>query len=186
MKISVYAIFNGKKRTMKNIRGRRLVRAIESEIGKTQVLKGLKEKNLVKRLKKLPLGRVKFIDSNPRDKKLSDGSTIIVEYDGRKLKNKIEIMKHLGYVGAFHTKRNMVSCDDDLTDPKEQKTICVHETIEKYVSKKYGLDIDIEAHEVATAIERKFAKRIGVNWLGYNRRVAWIHDKESKETIREW
>ena len=67
-----------------------------------------------------------------------------------------------------------------MKQPKELLCVLVHESVEKYVHDKYGLSDDAEGHFVATMVEQKFARQIGVNWSDYNWRVEFIYRKEMK------
>ena len=59
-----------------------------------------------------------------------------------------------------------------------------HETIERYVAKKYGLPKLREAHIVANQVEYDLAKRMGVNWNNYSLWVEIIFRKEAARRKR--
>lgn len=110
-----------------------------------------------------------------------DGKVISFRYDRTILKNKVIMKKHLGWVGQWSKTSDKIYYDDDLVkQPKELLCVLIHESIEKYVSEKYGLSDSAEGHYVASMIEQKFARQSGVNWGDYNWRVEFISRKELK------
>jgi len=110
-----------------------------------------------------------------------DGKYITFRYDRHNIKNKVVMRKHLGWVGHWSRGTNTIYYDNDLVkQPKELLSVLVHESVEKYVHDKYGLSDDAEGHYVATMVEQKFAREIGVNWNDYNWRVEFIYRKEMK------
>lgn len=110
-----------------------------------------------------------------------DGKFITLRYDRHLIKNKTVIRKHLGWVGHWSRGTNTIYYDNDLVkEPKELLSVLVHESIEKYVHDKYGLSDDAEGHYVATMVERKFARSIGINWEDFGWRVEFIYRKEMK------
>jgi len=111
-----------------------------------------------------------------------NGKFITFRYDRHLIKNKVVMKKHLGWVGHWSRESNTIYYDNDLVNqPKELLSVLVHESIEKYVHDKYGLSDDAEGHYVATMVEQKFARQIGVNWNDYNWRVEFIYRKEMKQ-----
>jgi len=126
---------------------------------------------LVKRLITMSALDVKF-----------DGKYITFRYDRHEIKNRVVMKKHLGWVGHWSRGTNTIYYDDDLVkQPKELLSVLVHESIEKYVHDKYELSDSAEGHYVATMVEQKFARKIGVNWDDYNWRVEFIYRKEMKQ-----
>ena len=109
------------------------------------------------------------------------GNYITLRYDRNEIKNKVVMKKHLGWVGHWSRGTNTIYYDKELVkEPKELLSVLVHESIEKYVHDKYGLSDDAEGHYIATMVEQKFARDIGVNWDDYNWRVEFIYRKEMK------
>ena len=130
------------------------------------------KKSLVKRLITMNALNVKY-----------DGKNIEFRYDRHLIKNRVVMRKHLGWVGHWSRGTNTVYYDNDLVkQPKELLCVLVHESVEKYVHDKYGLSDDAEGHFVATMVEQKFARQIGVNWNDYNWRVEFIYRKEMKHS----
>lgn len=128
------------------------------------------KKKLVKKLITMNALNVKY-----------DGKNLSLRYDRHDIKNRVVMKKHLGWVGHWSRGTNTIYYDNDLVKhPKELLCVLVHESIEKYVHDHYGLSDDAEGHFVATMIEQKFARQIGVNWNDYNWRVEFIYRKEMK------
>jgi formamidopyrimidine-DNA glycosylase len=111
-----------------------------------------------------------------------DGKYLTFRYDRHNIRNRVVMKKHLGWVGHWSRGTNTVYYDDDLVkQPKELLSVLVHESVEKYVHDKYDLSDNAEGHYVATMIEQKFARQIGVNWNDYNWRVEFIYRKEMRQ-----
>jgi hypothetical protein len=106
---------------------------------------------------------------------------ISFEYDGEKIRNKIVMRKHEGYVGSWARTKNKVYVDDDVKNKKDVHAIALHESIEKFITQKYGLPEDIESHEIATVKEREFLKKIGGDWRKHERLVEKVWEKEGKK-----
>jgi hypothetical protein len=117
------------------------------------------------------LKKMKVEDASIVDK------TISLKFDGKNLRNKIVMKEHLDRVGAWAKGVNEIYFDNDITNPKEEKSLFVHETVEKYVAEQYGLS-EKDAHEVAEEVEKEFAEKIGINWANYSREVVKVHEKE--------
>lgn len=128
------------------------------------------KRKLVKHLSSMSALNVKY-----------NGNYITLRYDRHEIKNRVIMKKHLGWVGHWSRGTNTIYYDKELVkEPKELLSVLVHESIEKYVHDKYGLSDDAEGHYVATMVEQKFARNIGVNWDDYNWRVEFIYRKEMK------
>lgn len=128
------------------------------------------KRKLVKRLIAMNVFDVKY-----------DGKNLSFRYDKTNIRNRVVMRKHLGWVGHWSRGTNTVYYDNDLVkQPKELLCVLIHESVEKYVHDKYGLSDDAEGHYVATMVEQKFARQIGVNWNDYNWRVEFIYRKEMK------
>jgi len=122
----------------------------------------------------------RLIAMNALDVKYT-GKYLTFRYDHHNIRNRVVMRKHLGWVGHWSRGTNTVYYDDDLVNqPKELLSVLVHESVEKYVHDKYGLSDNAEGHYVATMVEQKFARQIGVNWDDYNWRVEFIYRKEMR------
>jgi len=127
-------------------------------------------KELIGRLEDEPIKKVKFTRG-----------TVSLEYDGKKLKNRIVIEEHETFVGRWDIDINAVYVDNDL-DELDMQAVAVHETIEKYVSQKYDLDPYKKAHYIATVKEREFLKRHRKDWKSHQIKVGKVWRKEAKRT----
>jgi GNAT superfamily N-acetyltransferase len=72
-----------------------------------------------------------------------------------------------------------VYIDNDLPE-RYRKSISVHESVEKYLVERYGLDPNAEAHEVAEQVEKRwFLENYPMKeWEEYSKIVERIHRKE--------
>jgi hypothetical protein len=94
---------------------------------------------------------------------------ISLTFFGERISHKI-IVKRERYIGAWSRRRDEIDVDrhlDSRDHIKSFKAICVHEAVEKYLGEKFGLHEDTEAHEVATAKERQYLRKIGGNWRSH-------------------
>ncbi len=106
---------------------------------------------------------------------------ISFEYDGEKIRNKIIIRKHECYVGSWARTKNKVYVDDSLKDEKDRKAVALHESVEKFITQKYGFPEDAESHEIATIKEREYLEKIGGNWKIHQIRVGKVWVKEGRK-----
>jgi len=106
---------------------------------------------------------------------------VSLEYDGEKIRNKIVTKKHEWFVGSWAKTRGKIYIDNDLKGKKDRDAVAVHETIEKFVAQKYGLDEDTSAHKVATEKEREFLEKIGGDWRSHQMKVTKVWMREGKK-----
>jgi len=127
----------------------------------------LKER-LARKLLHAPIGSVYY-----------DGHKITVNFDGQVLSNKVVVVQHEKWVGHWSRSEPLVYIDNDV--PMEfRKYVAFHETIEKYLTERYGLNPDAEAHIIAENVEhRYFTRRFGeTEWKKYSDIVEIIHRRE--------
>lgn len=107
-----------------------------------------------------------------------DGKTIRLRYDGRMLRNRA-VKRSVRVVGDWSRKKNIVYYDRNLDEPGVLP-ILIHEVVERHVALKYGLDVDREAHKVATAVEKEFIADRG--WIKQQKIVtrAWVRANRRK------
>jgi hypothetical protein len=126
------------------------------------------------------LGHKKLITRLTKSR-VTDVSTgkgsIRFRYDGQAHVFKVITKPHVRWVGHWD-KRNLF-LDDDVRYPKDILCMSIHEAIESYVSRKYGIDRDYTAHYVATVVEQAFAKSIKQNWDDYQMRTELIYRREA-------
>lgn len=118
--------------------------------------------SLLRELSQKPVSNVKF-----------NGRKISFDYDGKKL-SYVVVRKSTCFVGNWSRSKNEVYYDAHLKDPFEIQTICIHEAVEKYVTEKYGLDVDRQSHRIAQAIEKRWFEKHKRNWASYDRKATRI------------
>ncbi|MBI5228964.1 hypothetical protein HY991_02550 [Candidatus Micrarchaeota archaeon] len=97
-------------------------------------------------------------------------------YDGTPLRDRGLVQKRQRHVGEWNRKKRKVYVDDDLNGLDRQAVI-LHEAIEGYVVRRYGLDVDSQAHPIAEAIEKRWFKEKGGNWRSHQMRTYWVWKK---------
>jgi len=123
----------------------------------------MERKKLVEKLSKLSVSSVIF-----------KNNWISLVFDGRHLKNKV-VKRHTSLVGNWSRNHNIVFCEADLKK-EDVVPILVHETVEKYVAERYGLNVDKESHKIAETVEKKFiASR---SWRSHQLRIAENHRRK--------
>lgn len=124
------------------------------------------KKGLMKYLSKLNVSKVKFSKNK-----------ISLIFDGEKLENKV-VKKHIISLGEWSREHKVVYCDTHLKK-KDVLPILVHEAVERYITKKYGLKVDKEAHKVADAVEKNFIS--SREWRSHQQRIAEDHIHKKKK-----
>jgi len=94
---------------------------------------------------------------------------ISLNFDGQRITNKIEVVAHEPWVGAWDKDKQVVYIQKDMPE-KFRKHLALHESVEKYLHDDYGLSDMAEGHEAAEEIERKwFIQNVGTE-------DEWKHD----------
>ncbi len=114
----------------------------------------------VKILLKYPVKNIKFFDGK-----------ISLTFFGHRISDKV-IVKKEDHVAEWSRRRKEIFVDKNMAN-KSMKALCVHETIEKFLVDKFGLELDSEAHIVATQKEREYLNMIGGNWRSHELAVYW-------------
>lgn len=115
------------------------------------------KKGIIEKLSKLNVGNVVF-----------KNNWISLVFDRHHLKNKV-VKRRTSVIGNWSRKYNVVYCETDLKK-EDIIPILVHETVEKYLTERYGLNVDKESHKIAEAVERNFvASR---SWRAHQQRIA--------------
>jgi len=127
-------------------------------------------KQLIRALKEEPIRKVKF-----------KADWVSFEYDGVKIRNKVVVRKHEPLVGSWAKNENIVYVDDDIKNRKELGALAIHESIEKYVTQRYGLKWDKESHRIALVKEKEFLQRKHGNWRKYLDHINWVWRKEGRK-----
>lgn len=133
---------------------------------------------LVEKLSKKKVTNIKF-----------DGKTCTFTYDGHRLKHNVREAKHLAWVGKWsangdwRSSRKTIYYDDNVRlegTGKELLCVCIHEGVERYLQKRYGLSWVTDGHYVASKVEEALGKRLGVNWTEYMWKIEFINRKETE------
>ncbi len=96
-------------------------------------------------------------------------------YLGSRVSDSI-LVKREKHVAEWSRRRKQVFVDREILGSDREKSfraLCVHEAVEKFVSEKFGLDVDTEAHPVAARKEREYLEKIGGNWRSHEHIVYW-------------
>jgi 8-oxo-dGTP pyrophosphatase MutT (NUDIX family) len=102
---------------------------------------------------------------------------ISFRYDGERIVFKV-VRRNVKDVGEWSYRKPIVYYDKNLNS-KSVLPVVIHEAVEKFVVEKYGLKEDIEAHKVASAVEKEFIasrkwisqqKMVSVAWVKANKR----------------
>ena len=86
------------------------------------------------------------------------------------------VVKTEKHVAEWSRKRKEIFIDNKITSrdrKKSFKALCVHELIEKFLVEKLGLNLDKEAHIVATEKEKEYLKSINGNWRSHEQMIYW-------------
>jgi len=141
----------------------------ESARAKKKVRKAHLE--LMKLFLKEPVTHVRFF-----------GNRISLTYLGRRISDKFKIRK-VNHVGEWSRRRKEVSVDKNFNNrerKKELRSLAVHEAVERFLVKTYGLNTDNEAHVVATRKEKEFLKSEKGNWRSHQMHVFWDWHKQGE------
>jgi len=123
-----------------------------------------KRKKLIKSLLKAPVRAVKF----------SKGK-ISLNFFGSKIKDNI-VLKKEDHVAEWSRKHKEIFIDRKFGRRemnKSFKALCVHEAVEKFLAEKFHLNVDEEAHLVATKKEKDFLEKLNGNWRSHELIVYW-------------
>ena len=100
---------------------------------------------------------------------------ISLTFFGHRISDKIKI-KLEEHVAEWSRRRKEIFIDKKITSSdrkKSFKALCVHELLEKFLVEKFGLNLDKEAHLVATKKEEEYLKNIKGNWRSHEHMVYW-------------
>lgn len=126
-----------------------------------------------------------IIYQKPRNVTLRKGY-ITLQFDGEILSNRVKILPHVKMVASWNPHGNEIYFDDDMPR-KYFIPLGVHESIEKYLYEKYGIDPLIQGHELADEIEKRwFIPRYGEKeWEAYSREVERVYRKEEAHLMKK-
>jgi hypothetical protein len=88
-------------------------------------------------------------------------------YDGRRLSFPVKEVEHMSNIGNWrHSPRDKTIVIDRDVKPQERAGVLVHEAVEQYLQKEYGLPYR-KAHYLATRAERYYVESRGGNWRSH-------------------
>ncbi len=129
-------------------------------------------KEFIKILLKSPIKNVKFSKSRAS-----------LMFFGHRISDKI-VVKIEKHVAEWSRRRKEIFIDrrfDKKDEKKSFKALCVHELIEKFLAEKFGLNVDKEAHVVATIKEKEYLESINGNWKSHQDTVYWDWHKHGEK-----
>jgi len=129
-------------------------------------------KEFIKILLKTPVKEVKFSKNR-----------ISLTFFGHRISDNIKI-KSEEYVAEWSRRRKEIFIDKEITSSDKKKSfkaLCVHELIEKFLVEKFGLNLDEEAHLVATKKEKEYLESINGNWRSHESITYWDWHKHGEK-----
>ena len=141
---------------------------------KKNVIKNKKNtphKELIKILLRAPVKDVRFSKNK-----------ISLTFFNHRISDSI-VVKTEKHVAEWSRKRKEIFIDNKITSrdrKKSFKALCVHELIEKFLVEKLGLNLDKEAHLVATKKEKEYLESINGNWRSHEQIVYWDWHKQGE------
>ncbi len=135
----------------------------------------VRSKNLhhafIKLLLKYPVTNIKFSKNK-----------ISLTFFNQRISDKI-IIKKEDHVAEWSRKRKEIFIDNNFGEREKEKSfraLCIHEAVERFLSKKFGLRIDDEAHIVATQKEKEYLENVKGNWKSHELKVFWDWHKRGE------
>ena len=129
-----------------------------------------KKKNLhkafVKILLKSPITNLKFS---------KNGAKISFNFFNHKVSDRIRI-RRVDHVAEWSRRRKEIFIDKKFGEKEVEKSfraLCLHEALERFLVKEFGLNTDNEAHIVASHKEKEYLKSIHGNWKSHELKVFW-------------
>ena len=132
--------------------------------GKSNTRENALRRTFVRLLMKFPL----------RDVKISNNK-VSLQFFGNRISDKV-VIKREDHVADWSRRRKEIFIDKKITEEDREKSfkaLCVHEVIEKFLVEKFGLNLDTEAHVVATQKEKEYLRSIHGNWRSHELIVYW-------------
>ncbi len=100
---------------------------------------------------------------------------VSLDFAGHRISDAI-IVKREKHVAEWSRRRKQVFVDKGILGKdriKSFRALCVHEAVEKFLAEKLGLDVDSQAHVVATRKEKEYLEKLGGNWRSHELIVYW-------------
>ena len=118
---------------------------------------------------------IKIMFKTPLKNVVFSKNRISLTFFGHRISEKIKIQEE-DHVADWSRRRKEIFVDKRIgmgDVKKSYKALCVHEVIEKFMARKYGLRLDEEAHLVAKAKEKEYLDYLGGNWRSHEHIVYW-------------
>jgi hypothetical protein len=134
----------------------------ESEIVKKRIHNA--HKVLMKVFMESPVTKIKFSKNR-----------ISFNYFGYRISDRITVKKQ-PHVGEWSRRVRKIVIDKNFKTKeraKEFRSLCLHEAVERFLVKKFGLNTDNEAHPVAKKKEKEYLESVGGNWKSHQLKVFW-------------
>jgi len=128
-------------------------------------------KALIKVLLKSPVTNVKFSKSR-----------VSLDFFGCRVSDKLIVRKE-DHVAEWNRRRKEIIIDKNFKKEDMEnsfRALCIHEVVERFLEKKFGLRIDDEAHVVATQKEKEYLKSVNGNWRSHELKVFWDWHKQGE------
>ncbi|VVB83028.1 Uncharacterised protein [uncultured archaeon] len=142
----------------------------EHKVVKRRVERAHRE--LMKVFMKSPVTNIKF-----------SGNRVSFNFYGHKISDRICVKKQ-PHVGEWSRRIGKIVIDRYFNEKdkiKEFRSLCIHEAVERFLVKTYGLNTDNEAHPVAKKKEREYLESVKGNWKGHELRVYWDWHKQGEK-----
>lgn len=126
--------------------------------------KTAQKRKLLRELMKAPVSNVRFSKNK-----------VSFNYMGRRISDSV-IVKRENHVAEWSRRRKQVFVDREILGKDREKSLralCVHEAVEKFLCEKFHLNVDKEAHAIATRKEKEYLEKIGGNWRSHELIVYW-------------
>ena len=131
---------------------------------KTKVCNKHLHHEFIKLLLKSPITNIKFSKNR-----------LSLNFFNHRISDKI-VIKRENHVAEWSRKRKEIFIDKNFGKKEKEKSfraLCIHELIERFLSKEFGLNVDEEAHLVATQKEKEYLESVKGNWKSHELKVFW-------------
>ena len=86
--------------------------------------------------------------------------------------------KSMRYAGHYNLRKPVIRIHPKVTG-KDKKLVIHHEKVERRLRIKKGYTYK-QAHKIATQSEKKYAKKLKVNWKKYGQRINTLYSRRKK------
>jgi hypothetical protein len=131
---------------------------------KKTAIKSAEKRKLLRKLLDAPVSNVRFSKNR-----------VYLDYLGYRISDAV-VVKREKHVAEWSRRRKQVFVDREILGRDRKKSfraLCVHEAVEKFLCEKFRLNVDKEAHVVATRKEQEYLEKIGGNWRSHELIVYW-------------